>query len=240
MLVPITREKFEQLVPAIATGAQYAAAWGSIQDIVRRVLISVIGMVALLLLNVLFQGGAGGLKFFLGIIAGLYWLWAPVYWASLRNSKYRRWKYSGFWRGRILDVFISEDLIREEETFNQRGELVIVENRERRINLDIGDRSGFRTLVQAPLRRSHKLLKPGQKVECLVFSNQADLSEIKEVSDLHIPSQNLWVGEYPCLRRDFFLSLSADLRRQAPPPPDRRRPPMRDRALRPRSRRDER
>lgn len=225
MLVPITREKFEQLIPAIATGSQYIAQWGSVQDLVRRVLITVVGVVALLLLNVLFQGVAAGFKFFLGIIMALYWLWSPVYFASVRNSQYRRWKYSGFWRGRVLDVFVSEDLVKEEETFNQRGELVIVENRERRINLEIGDRTGFRTIIQAPLRRTHKLLAPGQVAECLVMSNQPDLNEIKKISDVYIPSQDLWVGEYPCLRRDFFISMSRDLQRQ--PPPARRRRPSR-------------
>jgi len=193
---------------------------------VRRVLITVVGVVALLLLNVLFQGVAAGFKFFLGIIMALYWLWSPVYSASVRNGQYRRWKYSGFWRGRVLDVFISEDLVKEEETFNQRGELVIVENRERRINLEIGDRTGFRTIIQAPLRRTHKLLTPGQVAECLVMSNQPDLSEIKKISDVYIPSQDLWVGEYPCLRRDFFISMSQDLQRQ-PPPARRRRPSSR-------------
>jgi len=48
----------------------------------------------------------------------------------LRNGEYRKYKYSGFFRGRVLDVFITEELIGKEETVNNKGELVIVENRE--------------------------------------------------------------------------------------------------------------
>ncbi|MCW6035557.1 hypothetical protein K4A83_04610 [Spirulina subsalsa FACHB-351] len=228
MLIPLTREKFEQLVPAVATGAQYAAIWGSWQNFLGRLLISAVGVIIIWLLYLVF-GDLGGLKLLLTIIVGLYWLWSPVYFASVRNSKYRRFKYSGFWRGQVLDVFISDDVVSEAESFNQRGDLVIVENRERRINLEIGDSTGFRTIVKAPLRRTHKLLKPGQQVECLVMSNQPDLSRIQEVSDVYIPSQNLWVGEYPCIRRDFFVDMSEDIRqnrgRPSQPIRTRQRPP---------------
>lgn len=217
MLVPLTRAKFEQIVPAIATGPQYRYAWGRPRDWLQKLLVSVVGLVVLLLLSLAFEGFAQGLDLFFSIVAGLYWLWGPVYWASVKNSRYRRHKYGGFWRGRILDVFISDDLVEEIESFNERGELIIVENRERRINLEIGDETGFRTVVQAPLQRVHKLLAPGQIAEGLVFSNLPDLSRIDRFSDLYIPSQNLWVGEYPILQRDVFQDVSADLQpRRAP------------------------
>lgn len=241
MLIPLTREKFEQLIPVVATFAQYRAVQGDVQAFLQRVLISVLGVVAVLIIGVLSSNAVPGAQLVMGIIMGLYWLWSPVWWASLRNTKYRRWPYSGFWRGRVLDVFISEDLIREDESFNRRGELVIVENRERRINVEIGDRSGFRTVVKAPLQNTHKLLAPGQIAECVVLSNQPDLDEIKAVTDIYIPRQNLWIGEYPYLRRDFFAAMSEDLaarnapprrrnddkRRYFPDRPPRRRPPRR-------------
>ncbi|MDB9311987.1 hypothetical protein PN462_02655 [Spirulina sp. CS-785/01] len=214
MLIPLTRSKFEQLVPPIATGEQYKAVWGSWRDFLGRILISLVGVVILLLLSFLVDGAGEGLILFLEIIVGLYWFWSPVFIASVRNGKYRRFKYSGFWRGRVFDVFISDDIIGEQESVNQQGELVIVENRERRINIELGDRTGFRTIIKAPLQRVHKLLNPGQAAECLVFSNRADLSEIQELSDIYIPSQNLWVGEYPCVRRDFFQAMSEDIARR--------------------------
>ncbi|MGK7914922.1 MAG: phosphate ABC transporter permease, partial [Prochloraceae cyanobacterium] len=138
MLVPLTREKFEQMIPSIATGPQYAYYWGKFPDLLRRILISVVGIIVVLFLRILLGRGASALMLLLGIIVGLYWLWGPVYWASLRNNSYRRFRYSGFWRGRVLDVFVTEELVGEEQTVNERGELVIVENRERRINLEVG------------------------------------------------------------------------------------------------------
>ena len=42
MLVPITRQKFEQLVPLVATASQYNYYWGKFPDILQRLLISVV------------------------------------------------------------------------------------------------------------------------------------------------------------------------------------------------------
>ena len=176
MLVPLTRATFERLIPAIATGVQYSSCWGKANELLRRVLISFIGVVVcLFVFGKLLGEGGEGLVQILAIIFGFYWLWAPVYWASLRNAAYRRLPYSGFFRGKILEVFVTDELIGEEETVNpDTGELMIIENRERRINLEIGDRSGFVATVQSPLKRTHKALKPGQTAELLVLSKQPE------------------------------------------------------------------
>ena len=212
MLISLTREKFEQIIPVIATGPQYAYYWGQIRDFLKRLLISVVAVVVILTLGSLLGEGFKALMLILQVIIGLYWLWGPVYWASIRNSSYRRLPYSGFWRGRVLDVFISEELIREEETVNKRGELVIIENRERYINLELGDRSGFRAEVKTPLKRIHKVIQPGQVAELLVLSKRPNLSNIAQITDAYIPSHNLWIGEYPYLQRDVFTQVSQELR----------------------------
>lgn len=211
MLVPITREKFEQLIPLIATGPQYNFFWGKFQDFVKRLLISVIAVVVVLLLSLVLGDGFDALRLLLGITAGLYWLWAPVYWASMRNAECRRYKYSGFWRGRVADVYVTEELIGTEETVNNRGELVIVENRERRLNLEVEDETGFTAQLQVPLRRLHKGIAAGQIAEMLVMSNQPDLGRIAQTSDIYIPRLNLWVSDYPYVQRDMFDQVSRQL-----------------------------
>ena len=143
MLEPLTRAKFEQLIPTIATGAQYAHYWGKWQNVVNRLLISVVAVVVILILRIILGESSEPLILLLTIIAGFYWLWFPIYQATRRNAQARRLKYSGFWRSRIRDIYLTEELIGEEETVNKRGELVIVENRERRINLELEDRTGF-------------------------------------------------------------------------------------------------
>ena len=211
MLKPLTREKMEQLIPLIATGEQYRYYWGKWSDLLNRLLVSVVGIVVVLILDVLFGDGGEALILLLGGIIALYWLWFPVYQASMRNAANRRFKYAGFWRGKVLEVFLTEELIGEEETVNQRGELVIVENRERWINLILGDRTGFEVEVQAPLQRIYKGIKPGQTAELLVLSNDLDLGRINKISDAYIPGQKLWVGQYPYLQRDVFTEVSLQL-----------------------------
>ena len=211
MLQPLTRAKFEQLIPSIATGKQYAHYWGKWQDLVNRLLISVVAVVVVLILRLILGESADALVLLLAIIAGFYWLWCPVYQASMRNAKARRLQYSGFWRSRIQEIYLTEELIGEEETVNQRGELVIVENRERRINLVLEDETGFYVTIQAPLQRIHKGIKVGQAAELLLLSNREDLSTIDKVTDAYIPQQNLWIGSYPWLQRDVFLEVSRQL-----------------------------
>lgn len=208
MLVPLTREKFDQLIPLIATGPQYKYYWGKFPEFLQRLLISVVSAAIVLLLKVVFRLDFGPIVFFLGLFGALYWFWGPVFWASLRNSKCRRYKYVGFFRGRVLDYWITEQLIGTQETVNNRGDLVIVENREKTINLEVGDQSGFIAEFSAPLRISYKAINTGQIAEMLVFSNRADLGRIEEISDIYIPSRELWVSDYPWIRRDFFTSVS--------------------------------
>jgi len=62
--------------------------------------------------------------------------------------------------------------IGKEETVNNKGELVIVENRERRLNLEVGDETGF-TTKQCRWFAS-TVIAPGQVAEMLVLSNQSE------------------------------------------------------------------
>ncbi|NBD32587.1 MAG: phosphate ABC transporter permease [Cyanobacteria bacterium] len=212
MLVPITREKFEQLIPFTATIDQYRYYAGEWPDFLRKLLISFVGVVVIWLLGEITNSSGATISLFC-VIAGLYWLWSPVYWATRRNSTYRRFPYSGFWRGRVLEVFVSEELVGTEETVDEKGELIIIENRERRINLEVGDKTGFAIQIQAPLRRLHRNIKTGQVVELLVLSKDPDLARISKISDAYLPQLDLWVSNYPVLRRDTFVEVSQELRR---------------------------
>ncbi|WP_009633635.1 hypothetical protein [Synechocystis sp. PCC 7509] len=211
MLVPLTRQKFEQVIPRIASAEQYKYYWGKSADFLRRLLFSVVGVLVVLVLEFILGRSFGAVLFCVGLVCGLYWFWEPVYRAGLRNQKYRRYPYAGFFRGRILDIFLTEELISTEENVNEVGEFVLIENRERRLNLEVGDESGFMTTVQVPLRKEHKVIAKNQTVEMVLLSNSPDLSDIDEVTDLYIPSRKLWVSDYPCLQRDMFVDVSRRL-----------------------------
>jgi hypothetical protein len=224
MLVPLTRQKFEQLIPLIATGPQYKYYWGKFANFLQRLLISVVVLVVILLVRGVFKLDFFFI-FFLGVMGALFWMWYPAFQASIRNIKYRRYKYSGFFRGRILDWWITEKLIGKQETVNSKGELVIVENREKRINIEVGDDTGFSVELEAPLRPFHKEITRGQIAEMIVMSNRPDLSSIEDYSDVFVPSRNIWVGDYPYIRREFFDEVSDRLReKRQPRKPKSRRP----------------
>ncbi|WP_036487601.1 hypothetical protein [Myxosarcina sp. GI1] len=211
MLIPLTREKLEQLIPLIATSQQYSHYWGKWQDLLNRLLISVVAIVVILIIDLIIGESGQALLLLLGAISGLYWLWCPVYLASTRNSTARRFKYGGFWQGKVVEVYLTEELIGEEETVNKRGELVIVENRERWINVVLVDETGFELEVHAPLKRIHKAITTGQVAQLVVLSNRPDLSAIDKISDAYFPKQNLWLAQYPWLARDVFLEVSREL-----------------------------
>ncbi len=212
MLIPLSRKKFEQLIPAVGTGAQYAYCWGKFPDFLLRVLISISALAVILLVSWLLPIEAlRGLRFFLGLFALVYWLWRPVLQAGLKNIECRRYKYAGFLRGEVLDIYISDEVVGTEETVNDRGELVVVENRERKLNLVVEDESGFMTEAQVPLKREHQAIAPGDTAEMVVLSNRPDLSRIAKVSDIFVPRCGVWVSNYPYLRRDEFESVSRRL-----------------------------
>ena len=223
MLVPLTRQKFEQVIPLMATGPQYKYYWGKFSNFIQRLLISVVAIVVILLVRTLFKIELDLIVFVLGIIGAFFWLWYPIFQASIRNAKCRRYKYCGFFRGRVLDWWITDRLMGKQETVNSKGELVIVENREKRINLEVGDDTGFSVELEAPLRPNHKVIARGQIVEMIVMSNRSDLSSIGEFSDVYIPNRDLWVNDYPYLRRDFFNEVSRRLGGDQEERPRRRR-----------------
>jgi hypothetical protein len=211
MLVPLTRETLESLMPLAATGPQYAHEWGKFADLLKRLLFSVGGVVAALVVFGFLESGDaafGYVKFFLGVFAGLYWLWGPVFWASKKNYEARKIRYAGFWRGQVLEVYISDEVRSQEETVNRQGDLVVTDNYERCLNLEVGDNSGFATKLQVPLKKMYQGIRPGDSAEMVVLSHRSDLGRIARTTDIFIPECNVWVSDYPYLQREAFEEVS--------------------------------
>ena len=223
MLIPLTREKFDELVPKIATASQYRYCWGKPADFLRRILISGVGLAFIFFIRFIFGKFIDPFVFVSAAVMGTYWLWSPVYIASRRNHEMRRNTYSGFWRGRVLDIYVSDEVIGTGETVNQRGELVIIENREKQLNLEVGDRSGFYTTLRVPLKKDYRMIRRGDPAEMVVTSNREDLGRIMTLSDIYIPDAKIWVSDYPYLRKDIFVEVRRQIQRQQQ---QRRRPPV--------------
>ena len=212
MLVPLTRQTFEQLIPIVATGDQYKYYWGRLSEVLKRALISAVSVLVIVLINVLVHDDGDPLFLLVGITAGLYWFWGPVLLASFQNVELRRYPYSGLWQGKVFDVYLSEEVVGQEEKVNKKGELIIVENLEQRINLELQDKTGFKVEIQAPLRRYHQGISRGQIAVMLVMSYQQDLEKIVKYSDVYLPTVNLWVSNYPYLRKDVFVEVINQVR----------------------------
>jgi hypothetical protein len=212
MLVPITRSKFEQLIPIVATTAQYKYCWGKLVDFLRRVIISIAATA--LIYTVLRFSSPDDVEWLAPVpmaIGGLYWWWAPIVLASRRNWETRQFPYSGFWQGEVLDVYITEKLVSEIETVDKKGKLVVLEDIETILNLEVGDETGFSTEISVPLKKAYKSVTRGQIVEMLVMSYRPDLGSFAKVSDVYLPDLNLWLSDYPCLSRDAFKEVSQQL-----------------------------
>ncbi|MDT9177208.1 phosphate ABC transporter permease [Limnospira fusiformis KN01] len=212
MLIPLTRQTFHELVPAVATSEQYQHCWGKPSQFIRRLLVSAVGTLILALVELSVQFEGRQILLIPLVMFALYWLWGPIWDASIRNRQFRKYPYCGFWQGKVLDYYISEAVTNEQESVNSKGDLIIIENLERRINVEVGDKTGFVVKIEAPLNRNHKRLSRGQVAVMLVTSYLDDLSSINEVSDVYIPSQNIWVGSYPYLRRDMFMEITREMR----------------------------
>jgi hypothetical protein len=67
-------------------------------------------------------------------------------------------------------------------------------------------------------------------VELLLLSKDPDLSRISKISDAYFPQLDIWVSNYPILRRDTFVEVSQELRKS-----NRRKKSRYSRQSRPRS-----
>lgn len=210
MITPLKRKKFDELIPAVPTSDQYQYYWGKSQDVFRRILISVALLVTFsLLYNRTPDNFWGVLMFISAGLGGLYWMLGPVSSAIGRNTKVRSLSQCGFWEAKVLDIYMSEEVLSRQEDFDRRGRMEVSYDTQSFFNLELGDRTGFTTTLRAPMRREYKRIKLKQSVCMLLLSNDPRFRRVsKTTTDAYLPEINLWVSDYPYLRRDVFLNLT--------------------------------
>ncbi len=214
MITPLKRSKFDELLPAVPTADQYQYYWGASQDVFKRVLISVACLVIFSLLYSRTQENSpnsfsGLMLFVCAGLGGLYWMLGPVALAMRRNVKLRRFSQAAFWQAQVLDVYLSEEVLSKQENIDDRGRLEVIHNTESFFNLELGDRAGFVTTIRVPMQRQYKRIQPRQAVCMILMSNDPNFNRISKItSDAYIPQLNLWISDYPYLRRDVFTDLT--------------------------------
>tara|TARA_B100000700_G_C14697459_1_gene692867 strand:- start:43 stop:696 length:654 start_codon:yes stop_codon:yes gene_type:complete len=208
MLIPIRLIELQKLIPAVATGNQFKAALGNPRKVLQRFMISTIGGVITLLIS---QSQVASQFYSLWLIIGvvflLYILWGPIVEAGNINSKLRKFNYVAIVDAVISDIFTQEKIENRQEQANQRGELELVENRRTWITLELEDDDGYLGQINFPMEKKHDILRRGKRILCLALSNDSQFTSIVAFSDAWIPSQRLWVGNYPYLLRPAFEEL---------------------------------
>lgn len=214
MITPLKRKNFDELIPAVPTSEQYQYYSGNGQNVFRRVAISIASVIIFTILyNRVHENNPSSFAalamFVCAALGGLYWMLEPVVLASIRNAKLRRFAYCGFWQAEVLDVYVSQEVLAREEKVDSRGRMDVSYDAESFLNIELGDETDFVTTLRLPMRRELKRIRPEQTVYMLLFSNDRRFGRVsRQTSDAYIPQYNLWVGDYPYLRRDAFIDLT--------------------------------
>ena len=205
MLLPIKTNEINKLIPSVATGNQFNSALGNPQKIFQRIMISAIGgVITLLISQSQITSQFYSLWLVLGVVFLLYILWGPILEASRKNSKFKSSSFSALVDGIISDVYVEDRIENQQEQANKDGKLEVVEKKRTWIVLDIEDEDGFIGNISFPLQNKFNIITKGMRINCVVFSNRRDFSNIQAISDAWCPEINLWVGSYPFLLRPAF------------------------------------
>ncbi|WP_320667673.1 hypothetical protein [Prochlorococcus sp. MIT 1307] len=208
MLLPLRSGELQKLIPAVATGNQFREALGNPRKILQRILISSIGGVITLLIS---QSQVASQFYSLWLVVGvvflLFILWGPIVEAGNKNAELRKYPFAALFDGRVEDIFTREKIENRQEQANKIGKLEIVENRRTWLFLEIGDEEGYLGQVYFPMEKVHQSIRRGTSIRCIVLSQSRDFKSISAITDAWLPSQRLWVGEYPYLLRPAFEEL---------------------------------
>ena len=208
MLIPLRPGELQRLIPAVATGNQFRFALGNPQEVLQRLMIAAIGGVITLLISQSQMSSRWG-PFWLvaGVVFLLYVLWGPILQAGQRNATLRRYPAAALFEGEVADVITRERVENRHEQADSRGRLELVENRRTWMLLELEDEEGYLGRVAFPMEKKHQAIRRGSLIRCLVLSERKDFSKIGALSDAWLPSQRMWVGEYPFLLRPAFEEL---------------------------------
>lgn len=208
MLLPLRPGELQRLIPAVATGNQFAAAMGNPRKILQRIMIGFIGgAITLVLSQVLVGSSFYALVLIAGVILILYILWGPIVEAGQRNAELRRYPMAALFDGQVAEVFTRERVENRHEQANQNGQLELVENRRTWMILKLIDEDGYLGQLSFPMLKKHASIREGIRIRCLVLSDRKDFGRISALTDAWLPGQGLWVGEYPFLLRPAFEEL---------------------------------
>ena len=208
MLVPLRTVELQKLIPAVAPGNQFRIALGDPRKILQRIMVSSIGGVITLLIS---QSQVSSQFYPIWLLIGvsflLYILWGPIVEASRKNSELRKYPFAALLDGYVSNISVREKIENRQEQANKIGDLEIIESRRTWMFIEIEDEDGYLGQVIFPMDKIHQTIRIGNRILCVVLSERRDFTQISALSDAWLPSQKIWVGEYPFLLRPAFQEL---------------------------------
>jgi hypothetical protein len=214
MLLELTPEECESVIPLVPTRIQYAAYWSDALNSVGRIITAILVGVALLVLSRAFGEGSflGAVSFLAGFLSLLYpFLWGPLYTISRRQMAFREIPYGGLFFGQVLSTRRYEVVVEERKKLDEDGELYIEEVRERQFEMEIGDETGVTYRVRARDDPRYRRIVKKQSVLALVKAYSRDLRRRPTLSEVYVVKLGEWVGDVSYLDREAFLQLADEL-----------------------------
>ena len=214
MLLELTPEECESVIPLVPTRLQYAAYWSDALNSVGRIITAILVGVALLVLSRAFGEGSflGAVSFLAGFLSLLYpFLWGPLYTISRRQMAFREIPYGGLFFGQVLSTRRYEVVVEERKKLDEDGELYIEEVRERQFEMEIGDETGVTYRVRARDDPRYRRIVKKQSVLALVKAYSRDLRRRPTLSEVYVVKLGEWVGDVSYLDREAFLQLADEL-----------------------------
>jgi hypothetical protein len=214
MLLELTPEECESVIPLVPTRLQYAAYWSDALNSVGRIITAILVGVALLVLSRAFGEGSflGAVSFLAGFLSLLYpFLWGPLYTISRRQMAFREIPYGGLFFGQVLSTRRYEVVVEERKKLDEDGELYIEEVRERQFEMEIGDETGVTYRVRARDDPRYRRIVKKQSVLALVKAYSRNLRRRPTLSEVYVVKLGEWVGDVSYLDREAFLQLADEL-----------------------------
>ncbi|MFS8796073.1 hypothetical protein NW807_02515 [Synechococcus sp. R70.1] len=214
MLLELTPEECESVIPLVPTRLQYTAYWSDALNSVGRIITAILVGVALLVLSRAFGEGSflGAVSFLAGFLSLLYpFLWGPLYTISRRQMAFREIPYGGLFFGQVLSTRRYEVVVEERKKLDEDGELYIEEVRERQFEMEIGDETGVTYRVRARDDPRYRRIVKKQSVLALVKAYSRDLRRRPTLSEVYVVKLGEWVGDVSYLDREAFLQLADEL-----------------------------
>jgi len=214
MLLELTPEECESVIPVVPTRLQYAAYWSDALKSTGRIITAILVGVALLVLSRAFGEGSflGAIAFLVGILSLLYpFLWGPLYTISRRQLAFREIPYGGLFFGQVLRTRRYEVVVEEREKLDEDGNFYIEEVRERQFEMEIGDETGVVYRVRAKDDPRYRRIVKKQSVLGLVKAYSRDLQRRPTLSEVYVVKLGEWVGDVSYLDREAFLDMANEL-----------------------------